>query len=315
MRVVTAGLCLLMVQGCSSDDSGDDGGGSGGAAGGGSGGSGGMTLEPNPACPSGAPEPKELYGACCFRASNADNASSPAFRIAAMEFSSPVSLSDPFVVGLIANSFDEERMNWVLALEGADADGDITVRIGHTDRSADGKFSFTSGAAPGPGDPARWDPITVDGTLTGESWSTETAPMTLGVPVLDGDRTGIMIELPFRDFRVTGADMTSDRSCIGERLVTSFDLSAGEASAFLTVEESAATHVTVSPTLQFALCSLIAGVGQDDCATTPRTEWTSPPDSLCGADGCTSGGCDPMSDCNAWALAATFAAQGVELVE
>ncbi len=302
--------------GGSSDDNGSGGTGGGTTGTGGSSGSGMTKLTELPSqntdCPDTSPPPTEQYGACCMRALTSCEA--PAFRISAMSFTKPATMADPFIAGIIAESFDDDRMNWVVALEGAEDDGPLTVTTGHADRNSDGSFQFTSGAASAPGDPTRWDPRTVPGTITGEQWSSEATDETVAVPVLNQQRDGHMIEIPFRRLRFETAQLSVGRQCIGERRITSFTTDAGSVRAFLDVDETIGALVMITPALQFTLCSLLAGTNPMDCADVPRSMWQKPPDSLCDGTDCTEGGCDPVTECNAWALEGGFGAQAVELV-
>jgi hypothetical protein len=296
-------------------------------------GGGGTDLGPvTPVCPDDAPAPDNQMGACCSRASNASRLDAPELRLAALRLTAPMgTLTSPALRGILNDSFDGERFNWLIQAMGAPTTGNgpVTIRTGYGERAADGTFAFTMGAAPAPGDADRWDPITVTGMMTGETVATPAhmGPGPLTIPVFDEtDPTLLVVELPVFGLELVNAPLTEDRSCIGLRTTTSYNTGeGGDLRAFIRVEDARSRMVVVPPSLSATLCAVIAGSLTEStyCDDNPQSMWTAKPNSLCGATGCeanTAGMtniCDPAisgaGGCNAWELLGEFAAQGVEI--
>lgn len=281
-----------------------------------------------PVCPATAPAPMNQMGACCSRLTNADRLTAPELRLASLRLSAPVGspLVTSAVRGLLNKAFDAETFNWLIQLSGAPATGDgpLMVRTGFGQRATDGTFAFAIGGAPMPGDVTRWDPITVDGTMTAESFSTPayvgTGPLT--IPVFDDlDPTRVVVELPVFGLELLSAPLTEDRTCVGSRGAAAYDTATGgRLKAFIRVADSRSLMVVVPPTLDTSLCALIAG-SLTDALYCDQTQdmWNAKPNALCGATSCESNAsgmtdiCDPDTTCNAWTLLGEFAAQGVDI--
>lgn len=269
-----------------------------------------------------APDPEGLMGPCCYRKSNADDLANPEFRIAGVDLQTPPSIGNPVVAVALAEPIDEEIFNWLLRIEGAGADGDVMITTGYGLRNPDATFRFADGDAPTAdgGDPARWDPVNEPGTLEGETVTSQPASETIVLPVFDEAGETVQIELPLKSLELEMANMSEQRSCIGERARTSFDTSQGFVRTFITVEDAKAGRIEI-PGFMNTLCNLIAGRGasaEGDCDSVDRSEWMYTPDSLCEGITCTEDPgdgsvCDPMTDCNAWLVTGGFAAQGVEI--
>ena len=284
-----------------------------------------------PVCPDIAPAPDNQMGACCSRASNATRPEALELRLAALRLTAPMgTLTSPVLRGILNKSFDSERFNWLIQAMGAPTTGNgpVTIRTGYGERAPDGTFAFTMGAAPAPGDVDRWDPITVTGTMTGETVSTpaDTGPGPLTIPVFDEVNPDLLlVELPVFGLELVNAPLSEGRSCIGRRNTTSYTTAdGGDLRAFIRVEDARARMVTVPPSLSATLCAVIAGslIASTYCDM-PQSGWATKPNSLCSATGCeanTAGMtnvCDPTmggaGGCNAWELLGEFAAQGVEI--
>ncbi|MBX3250467.1 MAG: hypothetical protein KF901_25045 [Myxococcales bacterium] len=255
-------------------------------------------------------------GACCYRASNATRQDAPEYRMAQLRLSEPRSLSNAIILNILNQAIEEERFNWLIRVTGADADGAVTITTGFGRGNADGTFTFADGDAPGPEDPNRWDPQMLEGTLTGETVTTGSLNEVFAVPVLNTDGTEVILELPLRGFRVIGATMSEERSCIGNRSGNAYCSRDGTVETFIAVED--ADGIVNQPPVVARLCWLLSGdlgAGEVECASRPRSEWTIPPNALCDGGNCTTGACDPLTDCNAWRVVGGFSAHGVNITE
>ncbi|MBK8482039.1 MAG: hypothetical protein IPL40_12845 [Proteobacteria bacterium] len=266
-------------------------------------------------CPSAGPTPlAQQHGACCYRRANADRQARPEYRVAGLQFNQPQSLANTLLTSITTNSIDEERFNWLFALEGADDDGPLTIRTGSARRQSDGSFSFTHGTG-GLGGGIDWEPITIEGSLLGATWQGGPASRPVALVIFNPDGEHVDAELPIRELRIIRAVMAADRDCIGRRLLTSYDTEDGEISGYLTLEDAGKVFVGIGGLDPIRLCMVLLGspAASGECTALPRKDWTFPPDARCDAGGCQAGGCDPLSDCNAWVVRGTFAAQGVEV--
>ncbi len=258
--------------------------------------------------------PEVQSGACCYRESNASQLSAPELRIAYLDLEQPPVLASPIIANILNEAVREERFNWLIRLEGADADGPVTITTGYGRKTGD-SFAFAMGDADMPGDPNRWDPESIDGTLTGEAVTTGALGDVFTVPVQDDDGS-VILELPLRGFRLVNATLSEERSCIGRGITaTRFDSSAGSVETYITVEDAKAGQVNAGG-ITATLCNILRGAlgdGLNDCEDTPREMWATPPNSTCDEAGaCTLGGCDATT-CNAWQVVGGFAAHGVAI--
>jgi hypothetical protein len=259
-------------------------------------------------CPEATPA---LSPPCCYRTSNADRTDAPELRLNGLRIEKPTTLGNPIVGGIIQTAFDGETFNWLLRMDLGSTPA--TLETGYGRRNADGTFNFAAGDAPTPPDDAtRWDPITIEGAVSGET-VTATTNETVILPIVSGDGTMVLLELPLRTLEVS-ATLTEDRTCVGTRRRSDYETSSGSLVTYVEVEAAAERRVDVDPINTF-LCNFIGGVADSEtpCTEIDRGEWDNLPDALCDADGCVAGGCDPMTDCNAWELTAGFAAAGVEI--
>jgi len=264
-------------------------------------------------CPAEAPDRDQMQGACCYRVSNADRMDMPEYRLSGLKILTPTSLSNAVVRGLLTSALDEERFNWIF--RGAVTGTDVAVETGYGERNEGGTFSFVMGGAPAPGDANRWDPITLNGMLsTSETITSEPYDGALTVPVFDTDGTTLTAEFPLQALELEMAQLSEQRSCIGERRASSYSTEEGLLTAYVTVEDAKGVSIVVGDTLNTTLCMFAAGMSSESgtCDDTPQADWAVPPDSMCDASGCTMGGCD-ASACNAWQITAEFAAHGVEI--
>ena len=275
-----------------------------------------------PKCPSGdlIPDDDGLMGACCYRVSNADRTDNPEYRLSALSISKPESISGP-IRNALTKAIDEERFNWLLRVQNAGADGAITLQTGFGKRNnSDVTFSFANGDAPCidpevtecPDEVNRWDPLNIDATLTGESFSAPTVEGEFTVPILENDGVAVVLELPLRSFTVNMATMSEERSCIGRRIGNSYNTDDGSLQAYVTVADAAAGMVEVPP-ISTSLCNVLAGrpVANDECTDVPKSEWPVPADAFCDNTGCVDT-CE-VADCNAWKILGGFTAHGVEI--
>jgi hypothetical protein len=282
----------------------------------------------------------EQMGPCCYYKSNADTLDMPEMRVAGVQITTPPSLATIIVTTLLVDALDRELFNWLISTEISGTDATLTT--GYGVKNADGTFSFTMGTAPGPGAPDRWDPKVIMGSIAGDTVSAPVLDETLTVPVLDEDGTSVTLELPLRDMTIEMATLTEERSCIGNRLPGGrWTSDEGLLTAFITVEDADAGVLDVPDAgINQSLCTFIANMPATsgscadmtecpmgyactdgtcerpmNCVDVPQSEdaWAAKPDSLCEAGGCSQGGCDPATTCNAWFISAGFAAQGVEI--
>lgn len=267
-------------------------------------------------CPPEAPDGDGLMGACCYRKAQ-DDPAEVELRLAGIKINSPSTLGNVVVRGLLNDALDTETFNWLMKVEGGAADGDITVQTGYGDRQADTTFSFASGIAPMPGAADRWDPVTIDGTISGETVSTPVATGRFTVPILDEDDNPT-IELPLNSPELNNLTLSENRSCVGARTGTVYSTMDGEITMFIRVDDADAVMLDVS-VISTSLCNFIRGGDSTEmasCTTFPQDTWTVKPDAICDDAGVcdnADGACDPDTTCNAWTLNANFAAHGVEI--
>jgi hypothetical protein len=258
--------------------------------------------------------PEVQSGACCYRESNASQLSAPELRIAYLDLAQPPVLASPIIADILNEAAREERFNWLIRLEGADADGPVTITTGHGRKTGD-SFAFAMGDADPPGDLTRWDSESIVGTLTGESVTTGALDQAFTVPIQEYNGSSIL-ELPLRGFRLVNATLSEDRSCIGRGITaTRYDATAGRVEAYITVADARESEVNAGA-INATLCNVLRGSlidGAADCEQTPREMWATPPNSTCVRSGaCTFGGCDAAT-CNAWQVVGGFAAHGVAI--
>lgn len=251
-------------------------------------------------------------GACCSSASNAAKQDAPEFRISALDITSPSSLANVAVNGLLQDAIDEGTFNWLIQVSGAEMDGTVNVTTGFgTLDPADNSFSFATGP---------FAPVMTTATLTGETFMADTFAETVIVPIVDEMGTPTL-SLPLQQLTLETATMSEMRDCVGVRGRV-FNTDQASLRTYITVDDAKGQQVNISG-FNTPLCNILrgefgAGVNED-CDDTPRATWDSKPDALCDAGICTggAGACDPDSatGCNAWTLAGGVAAQAVEINE
>ncbi|MGE3634128.1 MAG: hypothetical protein AB7P00_29785, partial [Sandaracinaceae bacterium] len=258
----------------------------------------------------------------CWRNSNENQLDTPEFRIAYIAITEPEGsqLTTMTVRGLLNEAMQEERFNWLFRVENAGADGAISIVTGYGRRDdATGLYAFSSGAASS--DPDTWCPVTLDGTLAGETVNATPIDGTITVPVFDETGTNLQIELALRNISIVDGLMSESRSCVGSKTNRPFTYDpAATLQGFIDVA-TARTQTLMVGTVNTSVCAAIAGSLTDPtyCDTTPQTMWTTKPDSLCDAAGCTQNAagmtdvCDPDTTCNGWRFSADFAAAGVDI--
>jgi hypothetical protein len=275
-------------------------------------------------CPTtGAPAPEEFDGTCCYRTSNAEATrnAAPELKLNYLEIVAPVGspLETRTLRAVLNEAMQEETFNWLVRVDGADADGPVTITTGFGRRQTDGTYQFSNGMAP---DMATWCPVTLEGTLTGETVTTGALDGAIVVPVFDElDPTMLQVELTLRQLTIEQSTWGEDRSCIGWFVRTLSYVPQGTLSAFIEVEPSREAMINVG-TVSTTVCGAVAGSLNDPTGAycdQPQSEWQTPPDSLCDATGCQANSdcmsdvCDPLTNCNAWHLVAHFAAAGVDI--
>ncbi len=267
-----------------------------------------------------APNPEGLQPSpCCYRKRNDGDPANAELRLTSLQLSRPASLANPLVVRLLSQAFQKETFNWLVALEGASADGQATVKTGYGIRSNDGTYRFAMNEAPPPGSPDRWNPITARAEFTGESFSTTALDQVLTVPILDTTGTNIQLELPLLGFELREVTLSEDRSCVGSFGSSGWDVTAARVRAFVQMEDAKTGEVDLGGGSTVSLCNVLAGrlAAMDNCEM-DRATWTAKPDALCESGTCQEDPgdgsvCDPDTTCNAWLLEGGAAAHGVEV--
>lgn len=307
-------LAMLVAAGC-----GDDNGTDAGTDAGGSGDSG----PPASACPTSddVPAPEELMGACCWRHEQTDNHDAPELRLTYLELTEPAEspLSSTTLRQVLNQSMQRETFNWLFRVDGADADGDVTIVTGFGRRNADGTYDFSSGAAGS--DPDTWCPVSIPATLTGETVTSTELDGAITVPIFDSTGMDLQVELVLRALSIENSMWSENRSCVGTKTARPFTYTpAATLTAYIEVEPSKTQMINVPPVVT-TVCAAIAGALDDAtyCDTNAQGDWMVPPDSLCDASGCTQNtagmtdACDPATTCNAWYIVGEFAAAGVDI--
>ncbi len=271
-------------------------------------------------------------GPCCYSDSQADSLDAPELRLRYLDIRAPrgSALTTPFLLTLLNNAFEGNTFSWLVQLEGADQDGDVTVTSGFGLVNADGTYSFPRGTTSLPFDMTRYAPTVIQGTFSGEVLRTERPLGSIIVPVLNEEATEVQLELTLRSVRIVEAVFSNERSCVGFATSRGRFATAGVLDAFVEVEPAKTGIVVLPGDGATTICSTIAGAISvpDYCDRTPQDEWRVPPDSLCTAEGCMENAdceetvCDRGGDsdsglpgCNAWHLVANFAANGAEITD
>lgn len=266
------------------------------------------------ACPTDAPNPDEQMPPCCWRVSNADRQEMPEFRVTNLQIDEPTgsALTSGAVLNLLAQSAERETFNWLMQVTVSGTDVTVLTGYGQYNESA-GTYSFVDGIAPtdGGGDPDRWNPIMIEGTLSGDTFSADPVPGAFSVPIFDEAGVNLDTELPLTSFEVVSATLSEERSCIGERIndraaFNNYE-TGGQVVTFVTVEDAIATPVMQLGT---TICNLISG---SDCEADATGDWRFPPDGLCTDGTCAACDFSATGDCNAWRIVGGFAAAGVEI--
>jgi hypothetical protein len=270
------------------------------------------------------PDPTNQMGACCYRASQASHLDTPSLRLRYLNIRQPAgsALTAAITQTLLNGNLGTETFNWIFTTTGAGMDGPVSIRTGVATRNMDGTYTYST-------DP-RYAPVTLMGTLTGETVTTTANPGTLVVPIYDQAGTTLQIELSLHNVRLETATLSEMRSCIGSIGARFMFNTAATLRGFLTVADTRAGMINVS-SIHAQLCTLVASANFSDpmggpaYCDQPQAMWTVQPDSLCPADGsaCMRNGttnvCDPagtsgtLPACNAWELVADFAAVGINV--
>lgn len=278
-----------------------------------------------PACPvSRIPMPDQQFGACCYRVSQADHLDAPELRLRSLSLQGPAgsALVLPTPTGTLLNSsLSDETFNWLFRVTGAAADGPIQIETGFGTRGGAGVYTFST--------MPRYAPITLDGTLAGETITTDAATAGLIVPVFDPTGTMLQVELSLHGVEVVTSVFNDDRSCIGTIGARFMYETGATLTGFITVDEARSGMINVA-SIHAELCTLLASPNFADPAAGPycsqdRTVWEVKPDALCtgevcvqnatGADVCSEDGTGALPLCNAWLLIANFAAVGIDITD
>ncbi|UJR81786.1 Hypothetical protein I5071_38460 [Sandaracinus amylolyticus] len=271
-------------------------------------------------------------GACCYVDSQSDVQEAPELRLRYLEISAPEgsALTGPVLLGVLNNALEKGTFAWLIRVEGADADGEVTVRTGFGVKAEDGTYAFPTGDGSDPlgvDDVERYGPAEIPGTITGERVVTERHTGSVVVPVLNEAETDVQLELELRNIQVIEGELNSERSCVGWQSSRGRFQTGAILDGFIEVE-SARQGMVVSGPVMTTVCAAIAGLltQANYCEENPQSMWITQPDSLCTETGCTANAsceedvCDRGGDsttglpaCNAWRLVAQFAAQGVEI--
>lgn len=282
------------------------------------------TGMPSVQCPrppmANVPAPEEQMLPCCYRFDQSGQQDAPEMRLTYLRLTEPAGsvLTSTLVGNLLNTAIQEEGFNWLFRVEGAEDDGPVTIVTGFGRREAARTYAFSSGAASG--DPDAWCPVQIGGTLSGETVTSEPLAGSITVPVFDEESETVQFELVLRQVEIVEATWSEMRNCVGERTRNGFE-PGGRLRAFIEVDVAKMGMISTS-LIETSVCTAIAGPDLSDityCDTTPQSEWSTKPNALCDDTGCrlnTEGMtdvCDPDTTCNAWLLAAEFAAAGVDI--
>ncbi|RLB54091.1 MAG: hypothetical protein DRJ42_10110 [Deltaproteobacteria bacterium] len=263
--------------------------------------------------------PDEQTDPCCQRTSNADQLDAPELRISGVQLSQPSSLSSIIVSQLLTDALNDDLFNWLLTANITGTTAEITTGFGQKSPAA--VFSFTMDAAPAPGDPSRWNPVMMTGSMDGETLSAPELSETFTVPIFTEDGTTVQLELPLRNMTLSMLTFTEERSCVGGTQPGGrWDTAQGSIQAYITVADADAGRLVAGP-IDTTLCMFTAGMPAMDgtCADYPQSGWAVQPDAICDdTTGCAADPgdgtvCDPSTTCNAWLMIGGIAAQAVDI--
>lgn len=261
-------------------------------------------------------EGEGLMGSCCYRKSNAESLEAPELRLSSIKITAPAALSTAIINGALQNFLDDETFNWLVRLDGLDGD-DPTYTTGFGEQNPDASYSFRPSSD-------EFAPATGSGALADETFSAGPATETIIVPILDAETLEPTVRFALTNLSIVKAALSESRSCVGTRGEDAYDVDSGELTAFVTKEAAAEARVTIEGALDSSLCDLLSGnitteFDPETACTGDQTEWTYPPDALCGEETCEAdpgdGSVCAADECNAWFLEAKFAAQGVEITD
>ena len=279
-------------------------------------------------CPTGMvmgqpiPDPTHQTLPCCYRVSQQGHESMPELRLRYLTLTAPAgsALVTPIVGAVLNGSLANETFNWLVRGAGGAADGPITIQTGFGTRDATaGTYAFSTMPT--------YMPVTLNGTITGETVTTQPDPGTLTVPIFDATGTMLQLELKLHNVSVVTSTFSEHRSCIGTLAARGAFTTAATRTGYLTVADTRGSMINVDP-IHAELCTLVAGHDLADPASgpycaQPQASWAVHPDSLCPATGqcmhdtgsgsvCSHDG-SGATPCNAWQLVSDFAAVGVEI--
>lgn len=273
-------------------------------------------------CSTMAPDPGTQMGPCCYRLNQSTQRDSPEMRIRHITLNAPVgsTLASPVVLSLLNSALEDESFNWLFRIEGMGGDGPVNIVTGFGVRDPAGTYAFDLGPEFAGGE---FPPVTIPATATGDRVQSSEFDGSVTVPVLNEAGTEVQIELTLRNLQIVDSYASVDRSCVGGWTMGRTWIEPASLTAYITVEDArSGTIVIPSPAITTTLCAAIAG-GLNNaayCDENVQADWTIQPDSLCTATGCErnpgcgdTSVCDPATTCNAWYLAGTFAAQGIDI--
>lgn len=274
-------------------------------------------------CPTGmVPNPSEQMGPCCYRVSQAAHLAMPELRLRYLHLTAPAgsALVTATVQNVLNGSLTNETFNWLMRGSGGTGDGPITITTGFGTRDATaGTYAFSTMAA--------YAPVMLNGTITGETVTTQPDPGVLVVPVFDAAGVVLQVQLSLHNVSVVTSTFSEQRSCIGALATHGAFTTAATLSGYLTVTDTRGSMINVDP-IHAELCTLVASHNLTDPTSGPycaqaQSTWTVMPDSRCPATGpcvhdtgsgsvCSHDGTG-ATPCNAWQLVSDFAAVGVEI--
>lgn len=275
-------------------------------------------------CPSGTPDrDARAQGSQCCARTNHMGADEFALRLAYMDIHAPESLSSLVIETALNDELIAERFTWLVDV--SSVEGTVAMRSGFGRSNVDGSFAFAMDDAPAPGDPSRWNPVTLTGTQTGDEIMAAADVSSFTLPIFD-EVGGVALELPTRGLVLESMHVDEDHSCVGEARISEYDLDyagggdVATLTAYLTVADAMAANVDL-PGLQDNLCDFLAGramtafmgMPENFCVRNPQSEWPFQPDAFCSGGACTHGAAGDCGAemCNAWQLEIAFAAHGV----
>ncbi len=263
-------------------------------------------------CSTNAPMPETQMGACCYRQDQASQLDAPEMRIRHITLTAPAGspLTQTLVGNILNRALEEESFNWLFRVEGAGDEGPVEILTGFGRRDADGTYRFS---------PSEYPTARIPATLTGQRVQSEVFDGSVTVPVLTEDGSAVQVELTLRNLQIVDSFYTADRNCVGGWPDGRNTVESAVLTGYIAVADSRMGMIEIPPVMTTVCSAIAGGLTNGAYCDQPQSCWQVQPDSLCDATGCRRNTgcmtdvCDPNTTCNAWFLAGSFAAQGIQI--